>query len=81
VNNRLGFRCADGARKRLCIKYINHDRLGAELAQRISLVSRPRGADDGVSDCAQQWRELAPDCPACASQKYLHRARSIMPRP
>ena len=71
-------RRADSARERLRIENINHHRLGPERAHALGFVGRPRAADDGMSDRAQQRRELAPDRPACTGQKDFHCA--LIPR-
>ena len=80
VNDHLWRRGTDSARERFRIENIDHDRLGPERAHAVRLIGRPRGADDSMSDRAQQRRELAPDRPACTGQKYFHRGASIMSR-
>jgi hypothetical protein len=77
MDDGLWHRCADRARERFRVEDIDDNRLGTELAQGISLVRRPRRADDGVADRAQQRRELAPDRPARSCQKYFHAALNM----
>jgi hypothetical protein len=74
MNDSLRRSRADGACQRRRIENIDHDRLGAELAQIVGLVGRPRGADDAMPGRAQQRREFAPDGSAGAGQKYFHAA-------
>jgi hypothetical protein len=62
----------DNTRELIGIKQIDHDRLGAEGTQGISLVSRASGANDAMSGRAQQPRDPAPDCSTRSGQKYFH---------
>jgi hypothetical protein len=62
----------DRARERIRIEHIDHDRLGAEGPQRVALVGRASGADDGMSDRSQQRREPLPYRPTRPGQKYFH---------